>query len=112
MQVPHYDELSVKSLYPQFKKDPDMMKFFPDTYPKGKGPPRDYFFNILNTIHPDYLAQIMAHADEQRFAAEGERMKNETIQISDFWAEQLKAMPYLTRKHSYLFLIISSIILL
>ena len=55
IQVPHYDEVSVKNLYPQFKKDPTMMSFFPDKYPKDKGPPREYFFNILNTIHPEYL---------------------------------------------------------
>ncbi len=48
--VPHYDELSVKSLWPEFKKDPDFVKYFPTTYPQGKGPPRDYFFNILNTL--------------------------------------------------------------
>ena len=48
----------------------------------GKGPPRDYFFNVLNTLHPEYLAKIMAHADEQRFAAEGQKMKDETIEIS------------------------------
>ena len=64
IQVPHYDELSVKALYPQFKKDPDMMVFFPDKYPAGKGPPRDYFFNVLNTIHSDYLTQVLVHANK------------------------------------------------
>ena len=64
IKVPKYEELSVKTLYPQFTKDPEMMYFFPDTYPAGKGPPRDYFFNVLNTIHPDYLAQVMAHANK------------------------------------------------
>ena len=67
IKVSCYDELSVKALYPQFTKDPAMMQYFPDVYPKGKGPPREYFFNILNTVHPDYLSQIMAHADQQRF---------------------------------------------
>ena len=37
------------------------MRYFPSTYPKGKGPPRDYFFNVLNTLHPEYLTKIMAH---------------------------------------------------
>ena len=64
VHVSRYDELSVKSLYPQFKKDPDMMCFFPDKYPMNKGPPREYFFNVLNTVHPDYLQQIMDHANE------------------------------------------------
>ena len=44
-------------------------------YPKDKGPPREYFFNILNTLYPDYLQQIMAHASKQRMSAEGEDNK-------------------------------------
>ena len=51
-----------------------------------------HFFNILNTIYPEYLAKILAHADQQRFATDGEKMKNETIEISEYWAEQLKDM--------------------
>ena len=38
--VPFYDELSVKALWPHLKKDAEFMKFFPDTYPPGRGPPR------------------------------------------------------------------------
>ena len=53
--VPHYDELSVKNLWPQLKKDVDFTQYFPDKYPVEKGPPRQYFFDILNTIYPDYL---------------------------------------------------------
>ena len=45
IEVPRYDELSVKNIYPQFKKDPIIMNYFPDHYPANKGPPRDYFFN-------------------------------------------------------------------
>ena len=95
VEVPHFEELSVKNLYPQFLKDPNMMRFFPDKYP-----------NVLNTIYPEYQAKILAHADEQRYAADGEKMKNETIEISEYWAEQLKDMPYLSCKCFQLFSII------
>jgi len=74
VSVPHFEELSVKTLFPQFKKDPVFMSYFPDKLPKGKGPPRDYFFNILNTLHPEYLQQVMAHANKQRMTSEGENM--------------------------------------
>ena len=47
VSVPHYDELSVKSLWPQFSKDKEFTQYFPDKYPVGKGPPRQYFFDIL-----------------------------------------------------------------
>ena len=39
------------------------MSYFPDKYPAGKAPPRDYFFNVLNTLYPDYLEQILGHAN-------------------------------------------------
>ena len=38
--VPHYDELSVKNIYPLLEKDAEFMSYFPSSYPKGKGPPR------------------------------------------------------------------------
>ena len=99
--MPKYDEISVKALFPTFKDDKEFMQFFPEKFPKDKGPPRKYFFDMLNTVHPEYLEQVLAHADEQRFAADGERQKNQTIKISQYWDEQLKAMPYLScmRRH-------------
>ena len=53
--VPHYDELSVKNLWPHLKKDNEFTQYFPDKYSVGKGPPRQYFFDILNTLQPEYL---------------------------------------------------------
>ena len=67
--VPRYDELSVKTIFPMFAKDAEMMAYFPDQFPKGKGPPREYFFNILNTLHPDYLNQVMSHAAKERMTS-------------------------------------------
>ena len=100
ISVPAYDELSVRRLWPQLKKDPEFAKYFPDKFPKEKGPPRTYFFDILNTLQPDYLAKLMAHANEQRMAADAEGNQHQAIQISQYWAEELKAMPFLSSKLS------------
>ena len=96
--APHYDELSVKHLWPDVKKDGNFLTYFPSTYPKGKGPPREYFFNVLNTLQAEYLEKIIAHANEVRMAAGGEKQQHQAIEISPFWEEQLKAMPYLSSK--------------
>ncbi len=74
IKVPQYDELSVRNLWPMFKNDKEFMMYFPDVYPKDKGPPREYFFNLLNSIHGDYLANIMDHANEQRMSANSENV--------------------------------------
>ena len=42
VNVPLYDELSVKNIYPMFRKDPEFQKYFPDQYPQNKGPPRQW----------------------------------------------------------------------
>ena len=98
IEVPQYDELSDHRLWPELKKDAEFCSYFPATYPVGKGPPRKYFFDVLNTLQPEYLQQIMGHANEQRMAAFGEGQQKQTIQISQYWEEQLKAMPYLSCK--------------
>ena len=60
--VPFYEELSVKAMYPMFKDDKEFMSYFPDNYPAGKGPPREYFFNIMGSLHGEYLTKCINHA--------------------------------------------------
>ena len=36
IEVPHYEELSVKNIYPSMRKDGQFQQYFPDKYPKGK----------------------------------------------------------------------------
>ena len=72
--------------------------YFPDKFAKDKGPPREYFFNILNTIYPEYLQKIMGHASKERMAADGSNNLIDSIKISKYWEEELRAMPYLLRK--------------
>ena len=98
IHVTKYDEISVKGLYPHFKNDKEFLQYFPDKYPKDKGPPREYFFDILNTVHPEYLKQVIQHADEERYAAWGTDQKAQTIKVSQYWQEELDSMPYLSCK--------------
>jgi hypothetical protein len=71
IHVSHFQELSVKNLWKELKDDPAFKIYFQDSYPDEKGPCRTYFFDILNTIYPDYLKQIMKHAASERFSAQG-----------------------------------------
>ena len=69
IEVPRFDELSVKQLWPEFQKDKVLARYFPDNFADSKGPSRKYFFDVLNTIYPDYLEKIMAHANEMRWTS-------------------------------------------
>ena len=62
--MPHYEELSVKALWPQVANDEEISKYFPNQFAVGKGPGREYFFNIINTVQPDFLNQMIVHANK------------------------------------------------
>ena len=49
---PQYDEISVAQLYDTCIQMPGMADYFPDEYPKGRSCNREYFFTVLNTLHP------------------------------------------------------------
>jgi hypothetical protein len=99
IHVPAYDELSVKRLWEDLKDDVEFMVFFSDGYAKDRAPCREYFFNILNTVYPDYLKQIMDNASLQRFTAQGADMKEQAIKATDEWYQELQAMPFISSKY-------------
>ena len=70
INVPMYDELSAKRLWPEMQNSLDFMKFFPDKLPKGRLPDRDYFFNVMNTVNHEYTSQLIRYANEQRHSME------------------------------------------
>ena len=62
IRVPDYDELSVKAIWKDVKGDPELSRYFPDD-PNGlKLPPREYFFNVLNSVQPEFVKSIVSHA--------------------------------------------------
>lgn len=87
--VPHYDELGVKHVFPKFLGDIEVMKYMQDEYPKDRFPDRAYFFTVLNTVHPEYVGEMISHANRARFAAEGEANERQTVEINDEWWNNL-----------------------
>ena len=109
IHVPHWDELSVKRMWADLCKDAGFNIYFQDKYQDAKGPNRDFFFNILNTVYPDYLTQVMQHASHQRFAADGEKNKTQSIKATDEWISELQNMPFKSGEClciSYLFILL------
>ena len=70
VNVPKFDELSVNAIYPKFKNDPVFMAYFPDQLPKGRWPDRTYFYNVMNTIYPDYTRSLVQTANNNRCLAD------------------------------------------
>ena len=72
INVPLFDELSVINIWPMMKEDKQIKMYFPNKLPKGRVPDREYFFNILNTFQPEYVDQIIRHANDQRNSVSNE----------------------------------------
>lgn len=62
IETPKYAEISVKNIYPMVQRDPLLMKYFPDSLPKSREPDREYTFNVINTLKPGYMQDIIRHA--------------------------------------------------
>lgn len=64
VNVPGYDELSVKGLYTTAVSQDGMSFYFPDKFPKGKQCDRSYLFNVWNSIHPNQIKELIDHANK------------------------------------------------
>ena len=102
VNVPKFDELGVNNIFPKFKSDPDVMLYLQDDYPKNKYPDRTYFYTVLNTVHPDYVRDLIAHANKSRFAPEAEKHENQTVAVTEEWWDQLNSLPFLSSKCHFL----------
>ena len=51
---------------PQIKDDEELKKYLPEINRKEKSIDREFFFNILNTVYPDYMKKLIDHAHDTR----------------------------------------------
>jgi hypothetical protein len=107
INAPLFDELSVINIWPMTKEDKQFMKYFPQKLPKGRVPDREYFFNILNTLYPGYVQEIIRHANAQRNSVSNDAQARESIEVSDKWWDALNAVPFISCKCYCFFMIIS-----
>ena len=94
IDVPLYDELSVKQLLPKVESNSNLMKFMPDKLPKGKTINREYFFNVMNSLYPDLVKKMIAHAHKLRFESGQEDNRAEEVMVSDKMWGELNSMPF------------------
>ena len=98
INVPKFDEVSVKTIWPLIKQDPEVLVFFPDDYAKGRVPYRKYTFDILNTVRPEYVQKMIEHACTVRHAITEAGQHDDEILVSTEWQEQLRAIPFILSK--------------
>ena len=98
--IPKYDELSVKNIFPHLKADPEVMAYFPNQMAQNRWPDRTYMFTILNTLKPDYVQNIVLHASKMRNSAQGKNEEGATVSVTDAWWKKLHEIPFVSSKCS------------
>ena len=99
--MPRYNELSVLSMFPKFKNDARVMKYIPDRLPKGRLPDRDYFFNILNTLYPEFTQKLISEAGKNRFDAGRNPDDFGVVKVSEEWWKKLTSIPFISSKNIF-----------
>ncbi len=97
VQVPRYDELSVKTFWPLLHAEGGFMQYMPDPAEDGRLPAREYFWNVLNTLQPAYVQRLIQHANEQRMTAPEDGAGGEAIEITEEWWDKLTALPFVSQ---------------
>ena len=68
LDIPAYQELSVKNLYEDALKDPVLTKYLPTKEQlSNKLPEREFFFGVLCTLRKQYMTDIIQEASNKRF---------------------------------------------
>jgi hypothetical protein len=68
IEVPCYQEISVKNLYEDAMKDELLMKYLPTREQlSGRLPERDFFFGLMCTLRNQYMKDIIAGAHKVRY---------------------------------------------
>ena len=99
LDIPAYQELSVKNLYEDAMKDPVLTKYLPTKEQlSNKLPEREFFFGILCTLRKQYMTDIIYDASGKRFKASDDDPKRLGIAITDGWFEELNKHPYHSSK--------------
>ena len=99
VKVPKYQELSVLNLHEEVLSDPEIRMYFPDSLPKGKLPDREFFFNILATLRPEYVDNLIKFVNEQRMKGGNAFEEAQEVKCTPEWWEALSAMPFISRKY-------------
>lgn len=60
-KTPGYIELSIKHIWPEFKNDPEILKYTPDMNP-GELPEKQFFFGMLATVYHEATTNLIEKA--------------------------------------------------
>lgn len=99
LDVPAYQELSVKNMYADAMQDEVLKDYLPSKQQlSNKLPERHFFFGVVATLRRQYMQDVIQQAHSHRFKAPEDDAKKESIVVSNAWLEELNKHPYFSSK--------------
>ena len=86
VKVPNFDEFAVKKIFPKVVNNPTIMAYIPDLG-EGRLVDREYFYDVLATLYPSYVADII-HGAYMKRSGEVDQEDDEVIEITPFCFNQ------------------------
>ena len=69
--MPDYDEFTVKNMYEKLKDDKYIAMYIPE-YPKGQLPEKEFLLNIVLSIYPQQMYELVKNSQKKREVTENE----------------------------------------
>ena len=99
MEIPAYQELSVKNLYEDAMKDEVLSKYLPSPEQlSGRLPEKDFFYGVICTLRKQYMRDIIEAPNKKRFKVDEGDDSKKGILISESWMQELMKHPYYSSK--------------
>ncbi len=96
--MPPYEELAVGRIFEQVKGDDKIMMHL-NYYPDVKElPDHDFFYSVLGSLVPDYVANLIRHANRSRNKRYDAGSRQDQIAITQEIFDELESEPYLSIK--------------
>jgi hypothetical protein len=99
LEVPHFNELSIKNLYDDALADDVLKMYLPSKMQvSNKLPERHFFFGVIGTLKKHWLTEVIKVANDKRNKASDDADDKNRIVISQSWMKELTAHPYYSSK--------------
>jgi hypothetical protein len=88
-QLPRFEQLSMKRVWPMFSEHEEVRKYMPILSDTNL-PPRQFFFQILHSKFPDHYDQLIEHVKNER--TKKSKKKNRVISANPELLEEIKSL--------------------
>jgi hypothetical protein len=96
--VPKFIDVTLVKIYNQALKEfPELESYFPH-YDKGYLPPRQFFWDILNSLKPQFVQSIMRECMEKRCGMGEDADEMELIKIRTDIYDEIMSASHIHRK--------------